>query len=86
MSQLDKLIQKIKEKPTPKDFLWSDFVRILNNAGYVKKNGSGSRRKFYKTDCKEAIPIMIHEPHPQKTIKPRALADAVQALKDNGDI
>lgn len=80
MSKIDKLILKLKSKP--KDFTWSNTIKILNHFGYkeLTKKGKtgGSRRKF--VDEKKNV-IIIHEPHPEKTIKPYVVKLLIEHLK-----
>lgn len=86
MAQIEKLLDKLLRKPSPKDFTWTELQKLLGSFGYTEKKGKGSRRKFYKEDDEHMVPIMLHEPHPEKTINPVYIKDIKQALKDNGDI
>lgn len=80
MSKIDKLIIKLKSRP--KDFTWSDTIKILAHFGYneiaAKGKTAGSRRKF--VDVKKNI-ISLHEPHPDKTIKPYVVKLLIKHLK-----
>lgn len=64
MSTIQKLIDRFKERP--KDFSWDELARLLNHFGYEEISGSGSRRKFIH-DHRQ--PIILHQPHPGKTLK-----------------
>lgn len=86
MAQNDKLLAKLLQKPSPKDFTWKELQKLLSSYGYSEKKGSGSRRKFYKVDGDNAIPINLHEPHPENIIKSFYIKQIIAVLKDNGDI
>jgi hypothetical protein len=45
------------------------------------KKGNGSRRKFIHNETLDII--NLHEPHPQKVLKPYALKQVVEKLKAN---
>jgi hypothetical protein len=44
LSRIEKLIEKLKQKPN--DFTWSELQRVLRHFGYAEIKGKGSRRKF----------------------------------------
>lgn len=87
MAKLEKLLDKLLKEPPPTDFTWSELVTLLTGLGYVEKNGSGSRIKFYKNENGVAIPIYLHKPHPQNEIKRIYIKKTIiPALKANGDL
>lgn len=53
-------------KSKPKDFGWDELVKMLHYFGYQEIHGSGSRRKFIHENYQL---IILHEPHPRKTLK-----------------
>lgn len=77
--KVEKLIAKLKSKP--KDFTWDELKKVLAHYGYeeIKKKGKtgGSRRKF--VNKKKEI-ISLHEPHPEKTIKPYVVKQIIEHL------
>ena len=79
MGKVEKLVKKLKSKPT--DFTWDELKKVLAHFGYneVKKKGKtgGSRRKF--VNDKLAI-ISLHEPHPEKTIKTYVVKQIIEHL------
>jgi len=79
MSQLEKLLENFINTPFPK---WSDVARLLNQLGYEKLEGDGSRVKFVNLE-KQSI-IVLHKPHPQNTIKTYTKKDIIKELKDRG--
>jgi len=50
MAQADKIIEKIKAKPAPKNIKWDELVTALKRLGYKEITNSGSRRKFFHTE------------------------------------
>jgi predicted RNA binding protein YcfA (HicA-like mRNA interferase family) len=64
MAAIDKLIERFKASPS--DFSWDDLVRLLRHFGYTEQKGKGSRRKF---KARGRATLMLHEPHPAKTVK-----------------
>ena len=80
MSKHEKLIKRLLSKP--KDFEWPEAVSILESMGFEVLHGSGSRRKFKHKDT-NAI-IILHEPHPQKTMKSYAIDEIIKTLKEGG--
>lgn len=84
MGTKDKLIERLKQKP--KDFTFNEAERLLTMLGYVKSNKgktSGSRILFYKPDN---LPVFLHRPHPQNTLKEYAVRQLITELIKNGDI
>lgn len=80
MSKIDKLVADLKVKPAPSNFRWEDLITVLEHYGYVKTNGSGSRRKFYNKE-KNAL-IICHEPHPAPSVDKGCIKDVVTHLKE----
>lgn len=79
MSKFEKLRDKLFSNP--KDFNWSELIKILNGYGYSQlptgKTG-GSRRKF--VDASGDI-INLHEPHPEKTVKSYVIKEIIEKLQ-----
>ena len=71
MSKLSKIKEKIKRDPVVRDFTWIELNSLLIALGYIKKEGSGSRVKFFHKQTNH--PIFLHKPHPGNEIKPRTL-------------
>lgn len=80
MSQREKLLERLKARP--KDFKWSELVRLLEGAGYEQENNDGSRRKFYNKST--GALISIHQPHPQNVLKGYQIDDVLSHLKEWG--
>lgn len=75
MTKIEKLIAKLLSNP--KDFSWDDLVKVLRYYGYTEMTGRGSRRKFVN---KNGRVISLHEPHPDKIIKPYVIKLVVEHL------
>lgn len=71
MSKLSKIKEKLKANPIAKDFTWDELNSLLLALGYIKKEGSGSRVKFFHGVTNH--PILLHKPHLGNEIKPTAL-------------
>ncbi len=72
----------IKLLGIPKTFNWNDLETILSGLGYTTKQGSGSRVKFYNQETNHLI--SLHKPHPGNEMKPGAIKDVAQSLKEQG--
>lgn len=80
MSKIDKLINRLLEKP--KDFTFDEMVTLLSYYGYKLKQGSGSSVKFIKEGSNEVI--NFHKPHPTGILKRYVLDQVIDKLrKDN---
>ena len=79
MSKKEKLLARLKRKD--KSFTWPELVTLLSGYGYVVLSGSGSRRKFVNHEKMRII--SLHEPHPQKTLKPYMMKEVLSHLKVN---
>jgi len=84
MGSKDKLIERFKRLPA--DFTFEEAESMLRSFGYVKcKKGrtSGSRVIFRNGNRR---PIMLHRPHPQKTLKGYAVRQLLADLIGGGFI
>lgn len=80
MSSKDKLITRFLS--IPKDFTYGEVVRLFAIFGYSeysKGKTSGSRVQFYRNDGQSYI---MHKPHPSTIIKPGALRQLVDYIKE----
>lgn len=67
MSQQEKLLKKFLAKPILKDLTFRELEALLKSFGYEKKEGSGSRVKFYREKTQDLI--LLHKPHPRDILK-----------------
>lgn len=81
MSRKDKLVARLLSLPT--DFTWDEATRLLKQCNFEQLNNTGSRRKFRHT---EGVKLLIHEPHPEPTLKNYALKDIIEALQNAGEM
>ena len=82
MSQIGKLIERLKLKP--KDFTFQEVEIILRHFGYNKLSGgktSGSR-VTYANDKLDYI--RIHKPHPRNILKAYQVNNLILDLKERG--
>ena len=67
MSRREKLLEKLKKEPPPRDFTWNDLRALLSSLGFDDKQGNGSRVKFIHP--KLSYPVILHKPHPGNELK-----------------
>ena len=83
MSKIRKLIDDFTRSPPPKDFAWSDVVRILEHYGYTEFEGAGSRKKFKDQKNRK---ILLHKRHPDSTLLAYQIELVVEALTLHGHL
>lgn len=80
MGRKEKLIERFCR--LPRDFTFEEVEALFSSLGFTQSNKgktSGSRIMFNKEDMK----YRMHKPHPQNQIKPAALKDLYNYLKEN---
>ena len=80
MSKKDKLLKKFKELPPRKDLTFTELEALLQQLGFEKSEGSGSRVKFVKDD----LLINLHKPHPEDILKVYIVKQIQAKLKELG--
>lgn len=83
MSKNDKLVLKFLSKP--KDFTFSELVKLLNYFGYEevpKGKTAGSRRAFVHFSTQHII--RLHKPHPGTILKGYQVENIIESLKKEG--
>jgi len=83
MSRIQKLVDELTGDPSPKDFSWSDLVRVLKSFGYREIEGSGSRKKFVSGANHK---ILLHKRHPDSTLLGYQIEQVVEALTQEGHL
>ena len=85
MSKFDKLVDRLKGRPT--DFTWNDAVRVLERCGFelIKRKGTGraSHRRFLRPDGNY---FHIAEPHPGSILKRYQVDALLEVLREVGCI
>ena len=76
MSKIDKLIAKLLSNP--KSFTWDELIKVMKHFDFEIRTGNGSRRAFVSNV--NGI-IYLHEPHPQKVIKPYQIKIVLEHLR-----
>lgn len=82
MSKKEKLIKRLKSRP--KDFTFIEVETLLQCLGYEcsnKGHSSGSRIIF---KSQERVPIMLHKPHPRKTLLDYQIKQLLEVLEQEG--
>lgn len=82
MGQKEKLIQKLKSRPT--DFTFEEAETLLRYFTYSRSNKgrtSGSRVMFVS---KQYAPILLHKPHPRKELLMYQVKQLVDTLEQEG--
>lgn len=80
MPKLEKLIDRLKSKPT--DFKWAELQSLMGKLGYEEVTGNGSRVKFVHP--KTGHKLSLHKPHPRPEIKAYLIQYLVEALTEQG--
>jgi predicted RNA binding protein YcfA (HicA-like mRNA interferase family) len=68
----------------PKDFTWDECCTLMRQCGFELYTRPGSARFFVHGTTGQKV--RLHEPHPQPTLKPYAVNDLIEALRDAGEI
>lgn len=82
MSQIDKVIAKLKKTPPPKDFSWKELQKVMKHFGYEELEGAGSRVKFVHPKTKHKV--FLHKRHPDSTLIGPQIEDVVESLESQG--
>jgi predicted RNA binding protein YcfA (HicA-like mRNA interferase family) len=82
MSKHEKAVRRLLSKPT--DFGWNELKSLMDAFGYEMKTTGGSGRKFKHPGS--AANFVIHEPHPQSTLKAYQVREFIAFLKQEGHI
>ncbi len=85
MSKIDKLINRLKQKP--KDFTYDEAKKLLENLGFYEENKgktSGSRVSFINDELNEKIDL--HKPHPNNELKMYVVKNLLEKLYEIGVI
>lgn len=82
MGQKEKLIQKLKSRPT--DFTFEEAESLLRYFNYSRNNKgrtSGSRVMF---TSEKYAPVLLHKPHPRKELLAYQVKQLVEVLEQEG--
>jgi len=82
MSRKEKRLERLQG--SPRDFTWEELCKVLDDLGYEKISGAGSRYKFHCHASGEII--SLHRPHPGRIVKQYALKAVRMHLKATGKI
>jgi len=82
MSKHEKIVARLISRP--KDFEWGELNLLMEAFGYELKTTGGSGRKFIHP--RTGATLFLHEPHPAKVLKAYQVKDAINFLKQEGNI
>jgi predicted RNA binding protein YcfA (HicA-like mRNA interferase family) len=82
LSKSSKLLTKLLAK-TP-GLEWDEAVTLMKAHGFEVINRKGSGRVFRHESTK--VKILLHEPHPQNTLKLYMFDALIEGLKNAGEI
>lgn len=85
MGALEKALDRIDS--LPKDYSFTEAVSLMKRLGFEvinKGKTSGSRIRFYRSS--DGAAINLHKPHPQDEMKPYAVKQLREFLKDLGEL
>lgn len=77
MSKFEKLVERFLS--IPKDFTYSELIKLLKGFGYHEVQGAGSRVVFRNDQLKHSI--KLHKPHPAKILKRYQIELIIDELK-----
>lgn len=80
MTKRDKLLKKLFSKQPA--FTWDELITLMGQLGFEKREGAGSRVKFYNGST--GIIINLHKPHPGNILKKYIVKNIVEKLKAEG--
>lgn len=79
MSKHQKLLEKLRRKPIPKDYTWDDLVTLLGHYKYELRAKTGSSHCRFVGHDKHVI--MTSKPHPNNTLKGGHITQALEAIE-----
>lgn len=77
MTKSEKLISRFLTRP--KNFTYTELLKLLIGFGYTELKGSGSRVMFYNPKLKHSI--KLHKPHPGNVLKKYQIDLVLDELK-----
>jgi len=77
LSQIEKLIEKLKSKPT--DFEYSELKRVMNHFGYKEREGTGSRKRFINDS---GYTLTLHKPHKPPQLMSYQIKEVIEHLEE----
>lgn len=81
MTKIDKLIKRLLKVPS--DFTYDELEKVFRSFGFsvgTKGKTSGSRVEFVSTELN--VKFYLHKPHPQNTVKPYVIKQAIEFLNN----
>jgi predicted RNA binding protein YcfA (HicA-like mRNA interferase family) len=82
LSQKQKLIEKLLRKSS--NFTWNECVSLMSACDFTLHHKKGSSRVFIHEVTR--LKVLLHEPHPSKTLLPYAIEILIEGLKQSGEL
>lgn len=83
ISQIEKIEQKIRKKPIPKNISFQEAKRLLEHYECVFSNGGGSHYTISSPISKFPVTIADHSPEPLKRYNIKDIISIIDQIKDN---
>jgi hypothetical protein len=82
VSKKQKLLDKLRSKPV--DFTWGEAESLMKACNFRLHKNNGSARMFLHEGTRTKV--RLHEPHPEKVLKPYMVDVLLEGLKAAGEI
>ena len=83
MSKKEKLLAKLCDSPSPKDFPWQNLIALMSYFGFKNTCSGGSHYMFVHTS---GFRFSMSKTHPSGILKAYQVHDAKKALRHIGVI
>lgn len=77
MSRKIKLLERLRKKPSPRDFTWEDLVTLMRQKGFIETCKGGSHYMF---EHSSGFKFGLSKTHPSGILKSYQIAEAINAL------
>lgn len=77
MSRKIKLLERLRKKPSPKDFTWEEFITLMRQFGFTETCKSGSHYMF---EHSSGYKFGMSKTHPSGILKMYQITEAINAI------
>ncbi|MBI5591667.1 MAG: HicA protein [Deltaproteobacteria bacterium] len=81
MSKKEKLLQKLKKNPPPKDFKWADFITLMRQYDFTAECDSGGSHFIFEHKV-SGYRFSASRTHPSGILKRYQIDKAIEVLKE----
>lgn len=78
MSRREKLEQRLRRKPSPKDFTWDDWVTLAKGYGFTVHCQGGSHHTFFHEAT--GFIVKMSKTHPSGLLKQYQIDAAIETI------